>query len=151
ALPILALRPRVGAIRRGARGVHGAPAPARPARRRARRPRAGRGHRPSHRRAGRRHRTRPADAAPARRRRLPPTHRKTPPVEATAMTDPQTLPAPITGEDLAARANAVRDEVSKAFIGQADVLDQILVALLADGHVLVEGVPGLGKTLLVRA
>ena len=67
------------------------------------------------------------------------------------MTDPQTLPAPITGEDLAARANAVRDEVSKAFIGQADVLDQILVALLADGHVLVEGVPGLGKTLLVRA
>ena len=67
------------------------------------------------------------------------------------MTDPQTLPAPITGDDLAARISAVRDEVSKAFIGQADVLDQILVALLADGHVLVEGVPGLGKTLLVRA
>jgi MoxR-like ATPase len=41
--------------------------------------------------------------------------------------------------------------VAKAFIGQADVLDQILVALLAGGHVLVEGVPGLGKTLLVRA
>ena len=67
------------------------------------------------------------------------------------MTDPQTLPAPITGDDLAARVSAVRDEVSKAFIGQADVLDQILVALLAGGHVLVEGVPGLGKTLLVRA
>jgi len=67
------------------------------------------------------------------------------------MTEPQPLPAPITGDALATRVAAVRDEVSKAFIGQADVLDQILVALLAGGHVLVEGVPGLGKTLLVRA
>ena len=66
------------------------------------------------------------------------------------MTEPQ-LSAPITGDVLATRIAAVRDEVSKAFIGQADVLDQILVALLAGGHVLVEGVPGLGKTLLVRA
>src|SRR3546814_16739091 len=85
------------------------------------------------------------------RSRLPPPHRQAPPVEATAMTDPQTLSLPITGEDLAARIAAVRDEVSRAFIGQADVLDQILVALLAGGHVLVEGVPGLGKTLLVSA
>lgn len=59
--------------------------------------------------------------------------------------------APITGDALAARVAAVRDEVSKAFIGQPEVLDQILVALLAGGHVLIEGVPGLGKTLLVRA
>ncbi|PBS12753.1 AAA family ATPase [Lysobacteraceae bacterium NML93-0792] len=66
-----------------------------------------------------------------------------------------TLPAPpmapLTGDALAARVGAVRDEVSKAFIGQPEVLDQILVALLAGGHVLIEGVPGLGKTLLVRA
>lgn len=59
--------------------------------------------------------------------------------------------APITGADLAARAAAVRDEIAKAFIGQDDVLDQILIVLLAGGHVLIEGVPGLGKTLLVRA
>ncbi|WP_119716729.1 AAA family ATPase [Cognatilysobacter tabacisoli] len=58
---------------------------------------------------------------------------------------------PITGPDLAARAAAVRDEVAKAFIGQPDALDQVLIALLAGGHVLIEGVPGLGKTLLVRA
>jgi MoxR-like ATPase len=58
---------------------------------------------------------------------------------------------PITGTALAQRAAAVRDEVSKAFIGQADVLDQILIALLAGGHALLEGVPGLGKTLVVRA
>jgi MoxR-like ATPase len=65
-----------------------------------------------------------------------------------------TAPAPIvpiTGEALAARATAVREEVGKAFIGQEAVLDQILIALLAGGHVLIEGVPGLGKTLLVRA
>lgn len=59
--------------------------------------------------------------------------------------------APITGEALAQRAAAVREEVGKAFIGQSEVLDQILIALLAGGHVLIEGVPGLGKTLLVRA
>ncbi|MET0329713.1 MAG: MoxR family ATPase [Luteimonas sp.] len=59
--------------------------------------------------------------------------------------------APITGDALVARVATVRDEVSKAFIGQPEVLDQILVALLAGGHVLIEGVPGLGKTLLVRA
>jgi MoxR-like ATPase len=35
-------------------------------------------------------------------------------------------------------------------IGQRDIVDQILVALLAGGHVLIEGVPGLGKTLMVR-
>src|SRR5690606_31771030 len=147
----VALWPCVSALRRSARGVHRAPAPPRPAGRRARRPRAGRGHRPPHRRAGGRHRARPADPAPQRWRRLPPPHRKTPPVEATALPEPQPLPAPITGDVLATRIAAVRDEVSKACIGQAEVLDQILVALLAGGHVLVEGVPGLGKTLLVRA
>lgn len=58
---------------------------------------------------------------------------------------------PMTGEALVERANAVREQVAKAFIGQPDVLDQILIALLVGGHVLIEGVPGLGKTLLVRA
>ncbi|MCW5580739.1 MAG: AAA family ATPase, partial [Luteimonas sp.] len=67
------------------------------------------------------------------------------------MTDPTPLSAAITGDALAERAARVREEVSKAFIGQPEVLDQILVALLAGGHALLEGVPGLGKTLLVRA
>jgi len=59
--------------------------------------------------------------------------------------------APIVGEALVEKAAAVRAEIAKAFIGQDDVLDQILIVLLAGGHVLIEGVPGLGKTLLVRA
>jgi len=48
-------------------------------------------------------------------------------------------------------AAAMRTEVGKALIGQKEVVDAVLVALLAGGHVLIEGVPGLGKTLLVRA
>src|SRR3954468_17027855 len=47
-------------------------------------------------------------------------------------------------------AAALRAEVAKAMVGQRDVIDAVLCALLAGGHVLVEGVPGLGKTLLVR-
>lgn len=45
----------------------------------------------------------------------------------------------------------IRKEISNAIVGQQEVIDQVLVALLAAGHVLVEGVPGLGKTLLVQA
>ena len=48
-------------------------------------------------------------------------------------------------------AAAMRTEVAKALIGQKEVVDAVLAALLAGGHVLIEGVPGLGKTLLVRA
>jgi MoxR-like ATPase len=44
----------------------------------------------------------------------------------------------------------LRAQISKALIGQDEVINQVLVALLADGHVLLEGVPGTGKTLLVR-
>ena len=46
---------------------------------------------------------------------------------------------------------ALREELGKALIGQQAVVDEVLCALLAGGHVLIEGVPGLGKTLLVRA
>jgi len=46
---------------------------------------------------------------------------------------------------------AMRAEIAKALVGQDEVVEQTLVALLAAGHVLIEGVPGLGKTLLVRA
>ncbi len=51
----------------------------------------------------------------------------------------------------AAIAHRMRAEIGKALIGQEQVVEQILIALFAAGHVLIEGVPGLGKTLLVRA
>ncbi|HEY0867804.1 MAG TPA: MoxR family ATPase [Fimbriimonas sp.] len=49
------------------------------------------------------------------------------------------------------RALEIRAEVGKAIAGQEKVLEQALVAILANGHVLLEGVPGVAKTLLVRA
>ncbi|WEX14799.1 MoxR family ATPase [Pseudomonas sp. G11] len=49
------------------------------------------------------------------------------------------------------QAQSLRIELRKAVIGQDQVIDDVLTALIAGGHVLLEGVPGLGKTLLVRA
>ena len=51
----------------------------------------------------------------------------------------------------AERLDALRAAIHRAVVGQSAVIDQVLVALVASGHVLIEGVPGLGKTLLVRA
>lgn len=45
----------------------------------------------------------------------------------------------------------VRNEVGKAILGQEVVVERMLVALLADGHVLLEGMPGLAKTLLIKS
>ncbi|EIK73466.1 ATPase, AAA family [Pseudomonas synxantha BG33R] len=60
----------------------------------------------------------------------------------------------LTAENLqraSQQAQALRVELRKAVIGQDQVIDDVLTALIAGGHVLLEGVPGLGKTLLVRA
>jgi len=60
----------------------------------------------------------------------------------------------IQPQDLARAAELLqqlRTEVGKAVVGQQEAVDQTLVALVACGHVLIEGVPGLGKTLLARA
>src|ERR1700733_15081122 len=44
----------------------------------------------------------------------------------------------------------LREAIAKVIVGQSDVVDQVMWALAAGGHVLLEGAPGLGKTLLVR-
>jgi len=48
-------------------------------------------------------------------------------------------------------AGRVKAEVQRAVVGQDGVIERLLVALLADGHVLLEGMPGLAKTLLIRS
>jgi len=48
------------------------------------------------------------------------------------------------------RLNAVRREIGKVIVGQDDVVEGVLICLLSSGHVLLEGVPGLGKTTLLR-
>ena len=54
-------------------------------------------------------------------------------------------------EQASALANNLLQEIRKTLIGQDLIIEQVLVALIARGHVLIEGVPGLGKTLLVRS
>ncbi len=54
-------------------------------------------------------------------------------------------------KSLADDLNRVRAEIARVFVGQEELLEGALAALFAGGHVLIEGVPGLGKTLLVRA
>ena len=64
-------------------------------------------------------------------------------------------PSPAIVPDRLAQAIGIiarmREEIGGAVIGQRAVLDQVLACCLAGGHVLIEGVPGLGKTLLVKA
>ncbi len=54
-------------------------------------------------------------------------------------------------EEGAAAARRLETEIARVMVGQDRVVREIVVALIAGGHALVEGVPGLGKTLLVRA
>src|ERR1700737_4076725 len=53
-------------------------------------------------------------------------------------------------ESLAEKMQKVCSEISKGIVGQGEGVDGVLIALLAGGHVLLEGAPGLGKTMLVR-
>ena len=53
-------------------------------------------------------------------------------------------------EELQQTAQAIEQEVSRVIVGQDTVVRGVVIALLAGGHVLLEGVPGLGKTMLVR-
>jgi MoxR-like ATPase len=54
-------------------------------------------------------------------------------------------------EKLREKCAEVRHQVAKAVVGQAEVIDQLLIAMLARGHCLLEGVPGLAKTLMIRS
>jgi MoxR-like ATPase len=53
-------------------------------------------------------------------------------------------------QDLSALAKQVREELSKVIVGQREVVDQLLLVLVCGGHAVIEGVPGLAKTLAVK-
>jgi MoxR-like ATPase len=61
---------------------------------------------------------------------------------------PEAAPAP---QAFAERFAQMSTAISRVLVGQETLVEEVLVALFAKGHVLIEGVPGLGKTLLVRA
>ncbi len=56
----------------------------------------------------------------------------------------------MTPEGFGASVERIRGEVGRVIVGQEGLVEQVLIAFLAGGHVLLEGVPGLGKTLLVK-
>ncbi|MEW6401095.1 MAG: MoxR family ATPase [Chloroflexota bacterium] len=56
----------------------------------------------------------------------------------------------LSAEEFRERAKKIETEVGKVIVGQTDVIRHVLVSILAGGHVLLEGVPGLGKTMLIR-
>ena len=60
-------------------------------------------------------------------------------------------PEALAGSNLYARMQALRVELGTEVVGQSALIDRLLIALLADGHLLVEGAPGLAKTSAIRA
>ena len=75
------------------------------------------------------------------------TSRRTP---ATSPKESVRPPGTIGPDEFMTRAQAIEAEVGKFIVGQRQLVRQTLVALLAGSHALLEGVPGLGKTMLVR-
>jgi MoxR-like ATPase len=65
--------------------------------------------------------------------------------------DPATRTASSAGEEARAALTRLRDEIGRAVVGQDGVVTGLVIALLCRGHVLLEGVPGVAKTLLVRS
>jgi MoxR-like ATPase len=64
------------------------------------------------------------------------------------ITDTSAPPIPVS--EFRAVVSRIEDEVATVMVGQADVVRDVLICLIAGGHALLEGVPGLGKTMLVR-
>ena len=67
------------------------------------------------------------------------------------MSDPNPDAARADAQRFRDTYESIRAEVSRRMVGQTDVIEGVLTALLAGGHVLLEGVPGLGKTMLVAS
>jgi MoxR-like ATPase len=53
-------------------------------------------------------------------------------------------------EEYAKELNLVLNELKKVIVGQEEILDKLIISLIADGHILLEGVPGLAKTLMIK-
>src|SRR5260370_7925867 len=59
--------------------------------------------------------------------------------------------SPAASTIITSGARRVREALGRVIVGQSEAIDLALVTLLAGGHALIEGVPGVGKTLLVKA
>src|SRR6267154_3393133 len=70
--------------------------------------------------------------------------------EGAVATSPAANPDANTLDRLLDALGRARQEIGKCVVGHAAVIDQLLIALICEGHVLLQGAPGVGKTLLVR-
>ena len=59
-------------------------------------------------------------------------------------------PTPLTPDEFRQTAAAIEAEIGQVIVGQHEVIRHVLMAIIAGGHALLEGVPGLGKTMLIR-
>ena len=66
------------------------------------------------------------------------------------MTNPPP-PSALSIDEVAGHCARILDEIERAVVGKRDVLELMLLTLLADGHVLIEDLPGLAKTLMARS
>src|ERR1051325_4894708 len=85
---------------------------------------------------------------------LEPSPLHLPAIPASPMDAPKTEPPPASTPPAPTSFDLDRQTVerlSKVIVGQQDVIDQILIALLSGGHCLITGAPGLAKTLLVKS
>jgi len=93
--------------------------------------------------------------APALRQIPAPAAAPTPPPIPVAHAPAEYVAPAITGAhafaETAAVLQRIQDQVGRVFVGQPDVVTQVLASLIAGGHILLEGKPGLGKTHLVLA
>jgi MoxR-like ATPase len=62
----------------------------------------------------------------------------------------KSVPSDTLLQSAVSQLDEIRSEIAKVIVGQTDVVDGLLICMLAGGHVLLEGVPGLGKTTLLR-
>jgi MoxR-like ATPase len=56
----------------------------------------------------------------------------------------------VKAEQYSKQVGKILDEVRKVIVGQEEILEKLLISLMADGHILLEGVPGLAKTLMIK-
>ncbi|MDY6774348.1 MAG: ATP-binding protein, partial [Candidatus Nanohaloarchaea archaeon] len=54
-------------------------------------------------------------------------------------------------EEEGEKLRRIREQLSEVIVGQEDVVEKVLIAMVSDGNILLEGVPGLGKSLLIEA
>ncbi len=78
------------------------------------------------------------------------TNTPSPDVQNTSNGEEMTFSNRIPLEELRAAATAIREELAKIIVGQHEFIELLIVALLSDGHVLIEGVPGIAKTVTAK-